>query len=93
MSVSSCRARAEVAQGCLARFHRDLNEVIVDRFFIGAPVQSMSDPLDQACVERLLKPAPRHAVEFSLGGRERSWEFWFRDPGHLLGDVPNAIQV
>jgi hypothetical protein len=42
----------------LVRLCRNLDQVVVDGFFIGAPVQSTPDALDRAGSLQALKPTP-----------------------------------
>ena len=43
-------------------FGRDLREVVVGRLGISAPVQAVTDPLDDAIAQHSLQAATRHAV-------------------------------
>jgi uncharacterized metal-binding protein YceD (DUF177 family) len=40
------------------RLRRDLDQVVIDRLLISAPVQPAPDPLDRASALQALKPAP-----------------------------------
>src|SRR5450432_3363260 len=50
--------RRQQAQCRLTRLCCNLDQVMIDRFFVSAPVEPTPDPLNYACRLQTLKPAP-----------------------------------
>jgi hypothetical protein len=66
-----CQGRYQT-QSWPMRLHRYFYEVVVNGFFIGAPVEPAPDPLGQARRKHPLKPTPGNPVALRFRGRERS---------------------
>ena len=77
--------RRQQAHGRLTCFRRDLDQVVVSRLLIGAPVQPVPDPLNRARGLQALKAAPRQPVSCCRTRTVRSSSSLTAASRHLSG--------